>query len=185
MRAPGWVLKKKKTRPNYDVQQGILKLREMRAKKQNFFVRENELFVRISEYSIFFNAFERKVDWNGLQKFNLEFSCDFGEESVYVRGLWSMLAIFLCIATYSCINLRSDDDTAAQIALKLINRKRNQHQISVIIYLFIYSFLAFALQTVRLSYTCSHFSKSGKTYTYIQWTHLATFCQPPYSILTG
>ena len=63
-----------------------------------------------------------------------------------------MLAIFLCIATYSCINLRSDDDTVAQIALKLINRKRNQHHISVIIYLFIYSFLAFALQTVRLSY---------------------------------
>ena len=101
--APGWVLKEKKTRPNYNVQQGILKLREMRAKKQNFFVRENELFLRISEYSIFFNAFKRKVDWNGLQKSHLEFSCDFGEESVYVRGLWSMLAIFLCIATAALI----------------------------------------------------------------------------------
>ena len=98
------------------------------------------------------NAKLIQVDFDGLQKSHLEFSCDFGEESVYVRGLWSMLAIFLCIATYSCINLRSDDDTAAQIALKLINRKRNQHHISVIIYLFIYSFLAFALQTVRLSY---------------------------------
>ena len=102
-RAPGWVLKEKKTRPNYNVQQGILKLREMRAKKQSFFVRENELFLRISEYSIFFNAFKRKVDWNGLQKSHLEFSCDFGEESVYVRGLWSILAIFLCIATAALI----------------------------------------------------------------------------------
>ena len=148
----------------------------MRAKKQNFFVRENELFLRISEYSIFFNAFKRKVDWNGLQKSHLEFSCDFGEESVYVRGLWSMLAIFLCIATYSCINLRSDDDTAAQIALKLINRKRNQHQISVINHLFIHSFLILCL-TIRLGYTCSHFSKSGKTYTYIQWTHFASLPQ--------
>ena len=100
----------------------------------------------------------------------------FGEESVYVRGLWSMLAIFLCIATYSCINLRSDDDTAAQIALKLINRKRNQHQISVINHLFIHSFLVLCL-TIRLGYTCSHFSKSGKTYTYIQWTHFASLPQ--------
>ena len=31
-------------------------------------------------------------------------------------------------------------DTAAQIALKLIRRKRNQHQISIFIYLFIYLF---------------------------------------------
>ena len=59
---------------------------------------------------------------------------------------------YLSLYCHSCINLRSDDDTAGQIALKLINRKRSQHQVSVIIYLLIYSFLAFALQTVRLSY---------------------------------
>ena len=83
--------------------------------------------------------------------------------------LWIILAIFLCIATAALTCMRSDDDTAAQIALKLINRKRNQHQISVINHLFIYSFLAaFALQTLRLGYTCSHFSKSGKTYTSVQ-----------------
>ena len=35
-RAPGWVLKEKKTRPNYNVQQGILKLREMRGKSRIF-----------------------------------------------------------------------------------------------------------------------------------------------------
>ena len=123
----------------------------------------------------FFNAFKRKVDWNGLQKSHLEFSCDFGEESVCVPGLWSILAIS-SLYCHSCINLRSDDDTAAQIALKLINRKRNQHHISVINHLFIHSFLVLCL-TIGLGYTCSHFSKSGKTYTYIQWTHFANLPQ--------
>ena len=155
----------------------------MRAKKQNFFVRENELFLRISEYSIFFKAFKGKVDWNGFQKSHLEFSCDFGEESVYVRGLRSILAIFLCIATYSCINLRSDDDTAAQIALKLINRKRNQHQISVINHLFIYSFLVLCLTNITLELHLPSLLEVRKDIHTI--CIMNTFCQPPYSILTG
>ena len=49
------------------------------------------------------NAKLIEVDFDGLQKSHLEFSCDFGEESVYVRGLWSILAIFLCIATAALI----------------------------------------------------------------------------------
>ena len=56
-------------------------------------------------------------------------------------------------------------DTAAQIALKLIRRKRNQHQISIFIYLFIYS-KPFAIQTLTLllCQTCRHFSKSYNEY---------------------
>lgn len=57
---------------------------------------------------------------------------------------------YLSLYCHSCINLRSDDDTAAQIALKLINRKRNQHQISVINYLFIHSFLVLCLTNITL-----------------------------------
>ena len=53
--------------------------------------------------------------------------------------------------------------TAAQIALKLIRRKRNQHQISIFIYLFIYS-KPFAIQTLKLPLceTCRHFSSQDR-----------------------
>ena len=148
----------------------------MRAKNQNFFVRENELFLRISEYSIFFNAFKGKVDWNGLQKSHLEFSCDFGEESVYVRGLWSILAIFLCIATAALI--------CGQMMtppLKLL-RKRNQHQISVINHLFIYSFSVLCLTNITLGLHLQSLLEARKD---IYICTMNTFCQPPYSILTG
>lgn len=82
----------------------------------------------------------------------------------------------------SCINLLSDDDTAAQIALKLINRKRNQHQISVINHLFIYSFLVLCLTNITLGLHLQSLLEVRKD---IYICTMNTFCQPPYSILTG
>lgn len=65
---------------------------------------------------------------------------------------------------------------------KLINRKRNQHQISVINHLFIYSFSVLCLTNITLGLHLQSLLEVRKDM-YI--CTMNTFCQPPYSILTG
>ena len=84
-----------------------------------------------------------------------------------------LLSFSVYIATYSCINLRSDDGNAAQIALKLINRKRNQHQISVINHLFIYSFLVLCLTNINYAWaTLAVTSRSQERHIHIYNEHI-------------
>lgn len=66
---------------------------------------------------------------------------NFGEESGFLLEIWINLVgllpsrrfFVLLLRRIFTLHVRSDDATAAQIALKL-NRMRNQHQISIIIY---------------------------------------------------
>ena len=59
------------------------------------------------------------------------FRSKFGSIQLVCRPVGDSLCCFF--GSIATLHVRSDDATAAQIALKL-NRMRNQHQISIIIY---------------------------------------------------
>ena len=150
----------------------------MRAKKQNFFVRENELFLRISE---------------NIQSFLMHLNAKLIE--VDCRILIPSFLVILARKVYMCevfgaslLSFSVLPHTAALICgqmmtppLKLL-RKRNQHQISVINHLFIYSFSVLCLTNITLGLHLQSLLEVRKD---IYICTMNTFCQLTYSILTG